>query len=625
MTAQQNSAFQLPQQDLERCSLFEAEAGSVAAWADQLPMGSPPRAAAALQEAFGGLNRVPMAPSLRYRLLEILRRPAHSAITVLIRGGMNRPIVMDEDAQQQADLVSTLCKLMITGYTLAAVHTIRGEQDSEDVNPAKLACEALHRAMVQSGVRILNACLLYQPLPPNTWAGLHRLYSLAERQQLARLPVEDAARGTQSTIAQEYLPPLLLACSKVNQLRQHDIAGAFRAFCEWNSMVKLQDPELGEGLFAVDMSSDQGPVFAELLARRGSTQFRYINTSELVAYLEELKQSRGREGLRVIEFDKQTRLDTNLLEHLIKALGEISQRNFTRQTERLELQIATGISNVHFHIAGERSLAQVIHGDDYDAAADRDNPFLKNQGQSRTDHWQQANPEEDVPEHEPDAESALPVEADELDRTADILDRRTVDRQRHLVHSVRTTNASPGGYCVEWHEPPDGIHIGDIVCGRELDGETEQDEAAEQGGQDEKTGPGDWTIAVIRWISQVKHAPTLLGLELLSPRGTAYAARVKMETGELSRPIRVLLLPEIPLVGQANTLIVPRMVFREGQRITLTRREDAFLVKLKRQVASTGYFSQMDFDYIRQLDDDTGGARKTQLSTRVFDSVWNDI
>jgi hypothetical protein len=38
----------------------------------------------------------------------------------------------------------------------------------------------------------------------------------------------------------------------------------------------------------------------------------------------------------VIEFDRETRLDTNLLEHLIKALGEISQRNFARQSTRLQ-------------------------------------------------------------------------------------------------------------------------------------------------------------------------------------------------------------------------------------------------------------------------------------------------
>ena len=67
------------------------------------------------------------------------------------------------------------------------------------------------------------------------------------------------------------------------------------------------------------------------------------------------------------------------------------------------------------------------------------------------------------------------------------------------------------------------------------------------------------------------------------------------------------------------------MVFREGQRINLTRQEDAFLVTLKRQVSSTGYFSQMDFDYIRQRDDDGDGSRRAKLATNVFDSVWNDI
>jgi hypothetical protein len=85
------------------------------------------------------------------------------------------------------------------------------------------------------------------------------------------------------------------------------------------------------------------------------------------------------------------------------------------------------------------------------------------------------------------------------------------------------------------------------------------------------------------------------------------------------------LLPEIPLVGQSHTLVVPRMVFREGQRITLTREEDAFLVKLKRQVSSTGYFSQMDFDYLRQLDDDFESSRREKLPTAAFDSIWSDL
>lgn len=610
-----NSALRLPEQDLERSSLFASEYDAVSDWADQLPMGSPARAGTDLRGALSDLNRLTLPPALRFQLIELLRAPAHSVITALTQGCLNQPIVLNDDLQGHADTLFDLCTQLVDAYTLVAVHTIRGDAQENApgntqsaVNPARLACEALHRAIVQSGVRILATSLLYQPMALNAWSSLHQLYSLAERQQLARLPVEDSLRDTQTTIVQEYLPPLLLACSKANQLRQHDITGAFRAFQEWNQLVELQDPEVGEGLFAVDMTGDQGPVFAELLVRRGSTQFRYINTLALVQHLEELKQSRGKQGLRVIEFDRHTRLDTNLLEHLIKSLGEISQRNFARRETRLGLQIAAGISSVHYHVADGRNLMQVIHGKDYDPGIDENagNPFL--QSQSKPDQWRDPNAEEVVPEDNGDAEAAVPVEAADLNRTAAVLDQRSVDTSRHLVYSVRTTNASPGGYCVEWEDPPDGIHIGDIVCVREAD-------------MDE----GDWTIAVIRWVSQVKDAPTLLGLELLSPRGAAYAAQVKMAGGELSRPIRVLLLPEIPLVGQTHTLVVPRMVFREGQRINLTREEDAFLVKLKRQVASTGYFSQMDFEYIRQLDDESESSRKGTLATNVFDSVWNDL
>lgn len=97
-----------------------------------------------------------------------------------------------------------------------------------------------------------------------------------------------------------------------------------------------------------------------------------------------------------------------------------------------------------------------------------------------------------------------------------------------------------------------------------------------------------------------------------------------MPSGDYSKPIRVLLLPEIPLVGQSHTLIVPRMVFKEGQLITLTREEDGFLIRLKRQVASTGYFSQLDFEYLRQLDNDMEKSWLDSPSS-TFDSIWSKI
>ncbi|MFT7287085.1 MAG: hypothetical protein ACI87W_001195, partial [Halieaceae bacterium] len=579
MASLQHSALRLPQQDMQRCSLFDCNTDAVGAWVDALPLGNPHRAGSSLRSALSELNRVALAPQERFRLMELLRVPTLSVINVLTLGSLNQPIVLDDDIQIQADIIANLCTLSTAGYTLCAVHTIRDDRETGDFNPARLACESLHRAMVYAGQRILFDYLLYLPVELNGWAGLHQLYALAERQQLARLPVEDSLRTTRSSIVQEYLPALLLACSKPNQLRQHDINGAYRAFREWRAMVDLQDPELGDGLFAVDMQSDQAPAFSELLVRRGTPQFRYINTTALIAHLEQLKYTRAKQGLRVIEFDKETRLDTNLIEHLIKSLGEISQRNFQRQASRNELFIATGLSNVHYYVAGEHNLDEVFHGSNYTPTAEERiaaNPFMPSV--RNIDQWQAANPEEDAGEHKPDKNVELGVEVDKLTRSALDQDERARTPVRHLVHSVKTTNTSPGGYCLEWNDPPDGIHIGDVVCVRD----TGMDNA-------------DWTIAVIRWISQVKKAPTLLGLELISPRGTAYAAQIKMANNEYSKPIRVVLLPEIPLVGQPHTLVVPRMVFKEGQRITLTREQDAFLIKLKLQVASTGYFSQRNF------------------------------
>lgn len=609
MTLKQHSALRLPQQDLEACSLFESNPDSVAGWVDDLPLGSPHKAGAQLRTAISELNRVPLSSFERFQLLELIRVPTHSVVAALTRTCLNQPIVLDDDTQLQADLIVDLCSLTATGYTLAAVETIQGNESKGDVNPAKLACESLHRAMVYSGQRILLAYLLYQPVELNCWAGIHQLYALTERQQLARLPVDDPLRGMRSSVVQEYLPPLLLACARPNQLRQHDIAGAYRAFQEWRDLIELQDPELGSGLFAVDMQSDQPPAFAELLVRRGTAQFRYINTKPLINHLEDMKHTRGTQGLRVIEFDRETRLDTNLIEHLIKSLGEISQRNFARQRSRTTLFIAAGLSNVHYYVAGELSLDEVFHGEGYVPSAEENanaNPFLV--AASHGDQWQEANPEADVGEHGTEEENEIGVEVDRITRAAIEQDQTAQRPIRHVVYSVRTTNTSPGGYCVEWSDPPDGIHIGDVVCVREADHEQT-----------------DWSIAVVRWVSQVKNAPTLLGLELISPRGSAYAAQIKMPNGEHSKPIRVLLLPEIPLVGQAHTLVVPRMVFKEGQRITLTRSEDAFLVKLKRQVSSTGYFSQMDFEYIRQLEDDSESSKREKLPTSNFDSIWSEI
>jgi cyclic-di-GMP-binding protein len=593
--------LRLPQQDLESFDHFALEVTAAEAWAARLPSGNPVKGATTLRDGLSALNRVAVAPARRFALLEALRAPLQQLAEALTRALIDDSAVVSENAQRRSELVSDLCELGAAGYALVAVDTIRSPEAVEGTNPARLACEALQRAVAFRSMELLQYHLLYRPVPLNHWVIMHQLYALAERQQLANLPVVDPLTDSESTIAAEYLPGVLLACCKTNQLRQQDIFTAFRALRHWRDLARIEDPAVGDGLFFIDLASDRPPGYSKLQVQPlGGTQ-RFLNTGPLVRHLEELRVRSEPAGY---DLDRETRLDNHLFSHLARSLGEVSQRHFKRQPARHQLWIAAGLSAVHYYVAGERTLDEVLHGDDYETPVNErfdHNPFLK--ASEGGDAWQQANPEEDAEEHGDSPDNELAVNAGAL-AGSEAPDRAP---RRYTVFTVESANVSPGGYCVEWSVLPDGVNVGDVVCLRE-----------------QQHGEGDWSIAVIRWISQQKNGPTLLGLELLSPGGTAYVAQVRLPDGGYSRPIRVILLPEIALVGQPHTLLAPRLVFKENQKIILARKDETFLVKLKRQLASTATFGQFDFEYRRQLDEDLDEGHDA-LAAGQFDSIWQEI
>ncbi len=185
-------------------------------------------------------------------------------------------------------------------------------------------------------------------------------------------------------------------------------------------------------------------------------------------------------------------------------------------------------------------------------------------------------------------------------------DKEPAAPERYPQFQVRAINASPGGYCLEWDTAlPGKIHSGDILCVREADN-------------------SNWIIASICWISRLDGAHTMVGIELLSPRATPYGACILQPGGSASQPIRVLLLPEISLVGQLQTLVTPRSGFREGQKILLLRGGEEFRVELQRQVAATAAFSQFEFRRLKQAELADAAAERSQPYS-PFQSLWSEI
>ena len=614
MTDNSPIKLRLPTQDLDHFDSFALERDAVLAWADNLPLTNVRAVAQQLIQVVSDLNRVAMAPPTRHRLMEALRPAIDTALSNSGKRFLNQPLVLPEEPRQLADIADRLLGQVSTAYTLTAVKTLSAREGLEDSNPAQLVCESLHRAITFAGRKILLALQLYQPIELNSWRTLHQLYSIAEQQELTDLPV-DIGDGQASNIRAAYLQPTLLACCKPNQLRQADMAGVYRGLRDWSELIVITSGPTGSGLFRVDIEADRPPMYTTILGEQGDNKTRFIDTERLVAHLEQRKEMDRATRQKGISFDPETTIPANIVDHLIATLGTASQRNFSRKSSGGTLRISVGLSNTHFHVAGERTLEQLLYGDEYIApGAQRvsSNPFLA--GEGKKDAWEEANPEDDYVEEVTDAtygEVEVEHEINVDPRTLSVLEGEDTEpppAKRYPIHQALIINISPGGYCITWPEGlPDGLRTGDIAAVRDADQK-------------------HWLVAVVRWVSQISDGDPLTGLELLSPRATPYGARITRLRGEPSDPMRVLLLPEIKLVGKPHTLITPRTGFQERQKIILLREGEEFLVQLTQQLAATATFLQFDFRYIRQMEHGRPVVLQDPPATEPrFNSLWDDL
>ncbi|MEE4145680.1 MAG: GTPase [Halieaceae bacterium] len=593
--------LRIPPQDLQDFDRFALTVEAARQWTSALPVTSSSQVAGQLRDVIARLNRVELRPELRFQLMETLRPALLVALASLSRRFLRQPLVMPEEPRRMAGLVDDLYNLAGTGYTLVAVHAIQRRDSIREVNAAKLACESIHRALRFAGARLLQAFQLYRPVPQRGWLTLHQLYALAEGQRLTQLQVEDRLSGS-GTIATAYLQALVTGCCRPNQLRQNDLSAIYRGLQEWAALLTLErDPE-HKGLFLTDLDSDRPAMYSQLYRETPGPGMRYIDTAPLVEHLEKLSSQAE------VVFDKDTVISAPLIAHLIHALSTLSTRNFARQRTSKSVWIGIGLSTCHYFMAGEQTFEQVLHGGDYNpppSGRSGGNPFLQRRVSS--DPRQQPDPDE------PPGPAAPPETDQPLDReTLAVLEGREPagdlpDEGRYTAHRVNMYDASPGGYCLEWSEAlTTDIATGKIVCVRE-------NESAR------------WALAAVRWMSQLENSRTLVGLELLSPEATPYGACMpQAKKGEEVDPMRVLLLPEIKLVGQAPTLLTPRAGFRERQKIILLRHGEEVFIQLMRQVAITSAFVQFEFRYIKQLGEILA-EDKSRPRDFAFDSLWTNI
>ncbi|WP_454867423.1 molecular chaperone [Pseudomonas farris] len=578
-----------------RLSFCEATPRDLKRWIANLPKANIGETARQLYQGLSELNQLLTPSDNRLQLLELLRPEVYYVCKHLERHFLHQAIVLDERSRKIANLCQALQSHLAIGYKQIVIRiTPRFSKDR-----APLLTQALQRAIHCLNGALIRATELYCPVPENLWLELHQLYRIGCQFQLQNLSMRDElASQTQSlSIEQTYVVALLLGASRCNQLRQNQIARLAEVLEPWSQWIKLQPAKPDNGLFAIAPDLDTGPRYRSKFLAEQQESLLGINPQPLVAAIEtHLQQSADKASS--LHVPAGLNLDT--LQHLHAAWGQAAERSFQRTVGHGTLSLCVGMSALHFYLGGQRSFNDILKKP---GACPAQFSATDPTGRAK-DQWRHAF---DAAPHGT-ADTLLPYEEIEYPHLQNDDSHEASDRQQHFpTYVLPVINHSPGGYCLAWPGAvPAELQAGEMV------------------GIEDAAGQG-WSIAVVRWIRQVRGGGTQMGIEQVAPCAEPCGLQLMRSGDEHSHYLRGLLLPAISAIDLPATLLTPRLPFQEGNKVLINTNGEERRAGLERRVASTHSFNQFAYRSLETARNENAAGSGVVGAVEEFDSLWKSL
>ncbi|WP_236181190.1 MULTISPECIES: molecular chaperone [Pseudomonas] len=566
-----------------RLSFCEATPRDLKRWIADLPKANIGETARLLYQGLGELNQLLTPSDNRLHLLELLRPEVYFVCQYLERHFLHQAIMLDERSRK----ISNLCQALQSQLAIGYKHIILRIAPKYSRDRAALVSEALQRAAHALKGQLVRATQLYSPPPEQLWFELHQLFRCACELQLQHRRVRDdlASLTAELSVEQTYLAALLLGSARCNQLRQNQIARLAQVVEPWSAWLKLHPANPGEGLFAVSADIDAGPRYRSQFRSQQQSGLLGFDPQPLVNAIE--AHLLHQDATTPLPVPAGLTLDT--LHHLHATWGEAAERSFQRTVGQGNLTVCVGMSALHFYLGGERTFSELLKHPGTRAAN-----FSRAVAQGEKDSWSQAF--DAAPQGTSD--ELLPYEEIRYEPLAD--DESDSDSPPHYpTYALPVINHSPGGYCLAWpKEVPAELQAGEMV------------------GIQDSLNQG-WSIAVVRWIRQVRGAGTQMGIELVAPHAQPCGLQLVRTRDDHSHYLRGLLLPEISAIDLPATLLAPRLPFQEGNKVLINTQGEEHRAGLDRRVASTHSFNQFAYRSLETAQD--GGSEED------FDSLWKSL
>lgn len=598
-----NLDLSIPEQTLVSLSFADATPAGFKVWVDNLPLANVGEISRQLYQAIIEFNKLSIAPQVRLQLLEIMRSPIEYACKELSKHFLSHAVVLPDKQQKIANLAQTIQLHLATGYKIVLMEST-GNLSSE--KHKKVFVQAAHRLFAEYGQVLLRSCQLYTATPKNIWLEMHRTFVFSEALGLLKYKIEDTQNKyqTETRLDQAYKRNLLLASARPNQLRQNDIQIAFDTFELWSNFVDISADCADHAVFIVNMDQDVTPRYKSLIS--SSTPHHYgFDTTDLVERIHEYlnavyslshkDQSDKHQMAPEDILDVPKNVNDILLNHLNQAFGVLTKRSFKRIANEGALNLCIGLSASHYYSSGKVPFhTQMLQNNA--SGSESDNNIFLTQALRRQDAWSDGY---DTGGRVGTPHTDAPISFNHPGSTD--------SNDAYPQFEVPLVNTSPGGYCLEWEgEIPSNIQAGEILSIREHPKQP-------------------WRIAVIRWIRHIKQAGTQVGIELLAPSAKPCGVQLLQKTGDPSEFMRGLLLPEISAIGQAATLITPRVPFQSGQKVSIKFSNTEGKCQLEKKVSATGSFSQFELSeqaHFKAPEQKPSHDTRAHDNDDDFDSLW---
>ena len=574
-------------------SFCEAIPRDLKRWIATLPKANLGETARQLYQGLSELNQLMTSSENRLQLLELLRPEVYFVCKHLERHFLNQAIVLDERPRKVANLCQALQNHLAVGYKQIIERL--APNFNKELAPALTT--AMQRALHCLNGPLIRASQLYCPVQDGLWLEMHHIYQLAVQNQLQNTPVSDSLASHTRTLSieQTYIVALLLGCSRCNQMRQINIGRLADVLEPWSALVSLQMPADGESLFAVAPKTDKPPMYTSLFPDEQLSGLLGINPLNLAAtinhYLGLPVEQRSQSPLLV-----PPGFSNDLLQHVAAAWGDVAERTFQRTPGQGTLNVCIGMSALHYNVGGQKSFSEMLQVPTAGKAAefklelvsDNEDPWSTAFDTQRGNTSSVLLPYEEIEYHQSDAEgSEAAANAQQSFQTFDL----------HII------NHSPGGYCLAWpKDVPSQLQAGELVG--------IQDDIAQ-----------GWSVAVVRWVRQVRSGGTQMGVELIAPFAQPCGLQLVRE-GHNSQYLRALLLPEVRAIGQPATILAPCLPFQEGNHvmINISGEERRGVLQLRR--TGSGSFNQFEYQTF-----DTPKTTRTDGNGpgQEFDSLWTSL